>query len=237
MPSTAVCRGQMILPARIGGREPGRAPAEEPPAAPTITPVEEERAEIAEILAAGPLVLRTLGLEDVPALHAAVLANLDHLRPFMPWIASEPVPLEERLALVERWSELRRLGREWHFGLFLEGDLAGAAGLRSRGAVREIGYWVHRGYTRRGVATLSSFLLTDAAFSSPAVEAVEIWHDRANTASGAIPPRLGYRKVAERPANPLTRSAGDEGIDCIWQVTRAEWLSNRPPEPELHPPR
>jgi hypothetical protein len=53
--------------------------------------------------------------------------------------------------------------------------------------------------------------------------AVEIWHDRANVASGGVPRLLGYRLVGHRPARGSERAPGDEGIECQWLVTREEW--------------
>ncbi|MHB1988815.1 MAG: GNAT family N-acetyltransferase [Acidimicrobiales bacterium] len=190
------------------------------------------RLEIPDELRAGPLVLRSWRIEDVAALHLAVLENIEHLRPWMPWIAAEPSPIEERIALVERWGRLRDEGTDWSVALVLDGAIAGSAGLHQRRdpGVLEIGYWVHCDFTRRGIATVASYLLTDLAFSSTSTVAVEIWHDRANVASGAVARRLGYELVGEVPGRDTDSSPGEEGIDCHWRVTRREWADRRPPE-------
>ena len=56
------------------------------------------------------LVLRCWRPEDGAALKTAVDASLDHLRPWMPWAASEPQEVE---AKVER---LRRVRGEFDLG-------------------------------------------------------------------------------------------------------------------------
>jgi len=65
----------------------------------------------------------------------------------------------------------------------------------------EIGYWVNSRCTRRGIATTMAALLSEAAFTIPGIEAIEIHHDRANHASGGIPMRLGYQLSDPRSAN------------------------------------
>ena len=66
--------------------------------------------------------------------------------------------------------------------------LAGGAGLMARigpGGL-EIGYWVHAGHVRRGLATAATSALIAEAFTLPGITRVEIRHDELNTASGGI---------------------------------------------------
>jgi ribosomal-protein-serine acetyltransferase len=51
----------------------------------------------------GDLVLQAWTVEDAAALHEAVVASVDHLRPWMPWIAAEPQTVEQRAALIAGW--------------------------------------------------------------------------------------------------------------------------------------
>ena len=51
----------------------------------------------------------------------------------------------------------------------------------------EIGYWVHRACTRRGLATAASAALVEAAFGLPGVDRIEIVHDELNVASAGVP--------------------------------------------------
>ena len=82
----------------------------------------------------------------------------------------------------------------------------------------EIGYWVHRAYTRRGLVTTAAAALVDQAFRLPGVNRVEIVHDELNVASGRVPRKLGFTEVERRPLEEL--SPGGSGIGVIWRLTR-----------------
>ena len=164
--------------------------------------------------------LRELREGDAEAFNAAVHESLDELRPWMPWAAEEPRPVAERLELIRRWARERREGGDHSFGIFLDGAVAGACGLHRRigpGGL-EIGYWVRTRDTGRGVATEAARRLCEHAFADPAVDHVEIHHDRANAASGRIPAKLGFERIEERPNAP--EAPGEEGVEVIWRLNR-----------------
>jgi RimJ/RimL family protein N-acetyltransferase len=165
---------------------------------------------------------------DAPALSAAVLANLDHLRPWMPWIATEPLGPAERVALIDQWRTDWEGGGDLVVGIFMDDVVVGGSGLhRRRGpGVLEIGYWVHVDHIKKGIATEVTAMLTTAAFTVPDIERVEILHDKANAASAGVPRRLGFTLADETQA--AVTSPGEIGIDCRWLVTRQEWMSKRP---------
>jgi RimJ/RimL family protein N-acetyltransferase len=171
------------------------------------------------------LTLRRWLPDDGPALSAAILQNLDHLRPWMPWIQAEPQSPEDRLALINKWQADWEDGGDEVIGAFLGDDIIGSTGLhRRRGAgVLEIGYWVHVDHTGKGYATEIADALTTAAFSVADIERVEIHHDKANLASAGVPRRLGYTFAGETP-DEIT-SPGEVGVDCRWLVTRDLWAS------------
>jgi ribosomal-protein-serine acetyltransferase len=166
--------------------------------------------------------LRRLEGDDAEALGRAVTESIEHLRPWMAWIAEEPVTTFQRRAMLEQWRRSWPQAGEALYGAFVGGALAGVAGLRPRtAATLEIGYWIHQGFVRRGLAAAASRLLTDLAFTWPDVDAVEIRHDKANIASGGVPRALGYRLIGEAPDPKL--APADTGVDCIWRVERADW--------------
>lgn len=160
---------------------------------------------------------------DVDGLAALVLRNLDHLRPWMPWVAGEPLAREDRLALLQGWDRAWRAGGDLVAGIFLAGAPIGGTGLHRRDVpdAVEIGYWIDRDHVRQGFATEVAALLTASALSQPGIDIVEIHHDKANTVSGRIPPRLGYTLVGE--ATKRRNAPGQCGIDCTWRVSAAEW--------------
>lgn len=171
------------------------------------------------------LALRRWRPEDAEVLHDAVIGSLEHLRPWMEWAGHEPLTVEQRRAMLEGWERDWRAGGDVAYGVFVDGGaVAGGCGLHHRaGPARlEIGYWTHPAFLRRGMASAASRLLTDAAFSIPGVEVVEIHHDRANWRSRGVPEGLGYQFVGEVPDDRV--APAEVGIDCTWRMTREAWL-------------
>jgi RimJ/RimL family protein N-acetyltransferase len=160
---------------------------------------------------------------DVDALATAIAASLEHLRPWMPWIASEPLDRQARLDLIDRWHADRSSGADAVFGVFRGDTVVGGCGLHRRAGpdTLEIGYWIHVDHIRQGFATEVATTLTTTAFEDPAIAFVEIHHDRANAASAGVPRKLGYALAAVRP--DAIEAPGEVGIDCCWRIGRHEW--------------
>src|ERR1035438_9563535 len=78
------------------------------------------------------LVLRRYQRDDAPALAVAVGESLEHLRPWMPWIALEPTTLTEREELIARWDRDWAEGSQYGFGMFQGPRVVGGAGLLRR---------------------------------------------------------------------------------------------------------
>ena len=175
--------------------------------------------------------LRPWRPDDIGAMARAIAESVEHLRPWMPWVAAEPLSLADRTQLVAEFGRQWATGESFVYGMFAadghgDGDRpVGGTGLHPRighGGL-EIGYWVHPAWTGRGVATASTRALTTAALALPEVVRVEIHHDRANAASRRIPEKLGYTLVAEVPEPP--EAPAEVGIECRWRMTREEWES------------
>ena len=172
-----------------------------------------------EVIEHGPVTLRRWRLDDLEALFDAVTGSQDHLRPWAPWAAGySRAAAEEYLArCVKHWAE----GTEYNYAITTAGALAGNIGLMARigpGGL-EIGYWVHRAYTRRGLATAATAALVEQAFRLPGVDRVEIVTDELNVASAAIPRKLGFTEVERRPLDQP--SPGGTGVGVVWRLTRA----------------
>jgi RimJ/RimL family protein N-acetyltransferase len=170
-----------------------------------------------------PVTLRRFRAEDVDALFGAVTESLEHLRPWMPWAAdySRASAGEYLARSIKGWDE----GTEYNYAI-LTGDapggsvLVGSIGLMTRcgpGGL-EIGYWVHRAYTGRGLATAATAALVRQAFGLPGVDWVEIVHDELNMASGQIPRKLGFTEFERRPLDPPPPSGTGTGV--VWRLTR-----------------
>jgi ribosomal-protein-serine acetyltransferase len=179
-------------------------------------------------IASGSLVIRSWTESDAGAVGRAVAENLDHIRPWLPWARSLPDDPGEVLEVMGRWIVEAAAKPDEVVGLFTEGEVVGGSGLHPRigAGGLEIGYWVHTRFTRRGIATTTSRLLTSHAFSRPGVDRVEIHHDKANTASEGVPRALGFSLVGEVAVTPETPQ--QSGVHLIWRFTRAEWARRGP---------
>jgi len=167
--------------------------------------------------------LRRYQREDAPALAVAVSESLEHLRPWMPWIALEPTSLKDREKLLAQWDRDWEDGTQYSFGMFRGGRVVGGAGLMRRigGGGLEIGYWVHREFVGRGYATSAARALTTLGLSLRGVTHIEIHHDRANVASRRIPEKLGFEMVGERAVEAA--APGETEVNCIWRMQAASW--------------
>jgi ribosomal-protein-serine acetyltransferase len=168
-------------------------------------------------------VVRLWRRDDAEVLHQAVVESIEHLRPWMDWIAQEPMTISQRGALIDEWGHIWEDGGAVPMGVFQDGVVVGGAGyVNPRGESVEIGYWVRVGHLRQGHAVHAARLLTVAAFALPEINQVEIHHDKANFKSAGVARRLGYRFVEEK-AHEI-HAPGQVGIDCLWVATRQEWF-------------
>ena len=177
------------------------------------------------------LELRHWRAEHAVAQARAIEESLDHLRPWMAWAAEWPQPHETQLAMLREWEQRRLAGIDEFLGVWLDGELVGSCGLHHRigpGGV-EIGYWIHAAHLRRGLATEVARQLCERAFADPAIDRVEIHHDRANVASGGVPPKLGFEHVGDTSRAPV--APGEEGVERVWRLSRAVWRETRASSP------
>jgi ribosomal-protein-serine acetyltransferase len=151
-----------------------------------------------ELIECATMTLRRWRPDDVGALYRAVTESMDHLSPWLPWAPgySHQAAAEFIGTAATNWAS----GRAYSYAMTVDGGaIAGGAGLRSEAEPdrMEIGYWVHRAYTRRGLATAASAALTEQAFLLPGIDYVEIYHDPRNVASEGVPRKLGFTRLPE----------------------------------------
>ncbi|PSL00808.1 RimJ/RimL family protein N-acetyltransferase [Murinocardiopsis flavida] len=184
-------------------------------------------------------VLRRWRVRDADALYRAVSESSRHLRPWLHWVDGYG-PRHAAAFLVDavgRWDR----GESFDYAISDIGGprepsvVLGAVSLaRSPAAGRgpgeahrgaEVGYWLRPDATGRGLATLAAASVVDAAFQLPGVRWVDIVHDRANAASSGVPRRLAFTEVARRspPQSPVT--AGEDGVEVVWRMTREDHFS------------
>ena len=173
-----------------------------------------------EQLAHASITLRRWREADADLCLRLVTESLAHLRPWMPWATSDYGP-PEATSYVQQCEKDWAAGTAFNYLILAAGQPAGSAGLMARigdGGL-EIGYWVHPSLTGRGVATSAAAALTEAAFTLPGIDHVEIHHDVLNLASGRVPEKLGFSPVGTVAAR-FGRAPGDSGTTRVWRIAR-----------------
>jgi len=179
-----------------------------------------------EVLERGPATLRRWRFGDEEAAYIAVIESRDHLRPWMPW--AQGYSREHAAEFVAGCDRDWESGLAFNYAITVDEVIAGSCGLMARigpGGL-EIGYWVHRDYVRRGLATASTEALTSAAFGLPGIDRVEIVHDELNGPSEAVPRKLGFTRAGQRTLD-FPPEAGT-GLGIVWRLDRPAAASARP---------
>lgn len=171
------------------------------------------------------LVIRCWGPRDALLAHAAILANLEHLRPWMPWIEEEPKSLEQRIDLLRQFRGKFDLGEDFTYAIFnaAESEVWGGTGLHTRQGegVREIGYWIGADQVNQGYATESTAALVRVAFEIDRIRRVEIRCDPVNERSAAIPRKLGFTYEGTLRQRDQVRGAGRD--TQVWSLLAGEY--------------
>ncbi|MEN9823136.1 MAG: hypothetical protein RLZ04_1562 [Actinomycetota bacterium] len=169
----------------------------------------------------GGVSIRRWSVDDAPRFHELITSSIEHLRPWMPWIAAEPLELPARETLLLTWMQEFESGASFTYAIVdVDDQVIGACGLHRRSAPEtlEIGYWVGWGHHGRGAATAAVAALVEAGFAHEGIESIEIHHDAANVASGRVADRSGFTRIGEEPRRP--QAPGESGIDVCWRLPR-----------------
>jgi len=140
------------------------------------------------------LAIRPKELRDAAAVFALVDANRNHLRPWLSWVdTTESVTDSDPFLRSSRrkWGE--RNG--WEGGIWWQGKLVGSVGYHYwdfQIGTTELGYWLAQPYTGKGIMTRVIRAMTDDALFDLGLNRVVINCAVGNTASAAIPQRLGF---------------------------------------------
>lgn len=181
------------------------------------------------------LLVRCYNPSDAALLAQAVTANIEHLRPWMPWVSAEPEPIEEKVQRLKRFRGLFDLGQDFIYGIFNpeETRLLGGTGLHTRLGENqlEIGYWIHKDFVNQGLVTECTAALIKVAFELMHVHRIEIHCDPANLASAAIPRKLGFTHEGTlRAKTPFLDSWSDS---MVWGLLESEYWDSPSAKTEI----
>jgi ribosomal-protein-serine acetyltransferase len=174
----------------------------------------------AEELRGEEFALRRWSVSDAAEVYRVIQDTIEHLAPWTLWVLGGYTE-DDAAQFVETATAAWGSGESYDYAVTTpEGGLIGSCALMARigpGGL-EIGYWLHHAYTGRGLMTKAVALLVPEAFGTGA-DRLEIVHDAANTASGAIPARLGFTELSRHPRRG-TLTPGETGVDVVWQLLR-----------------
>ncbi|MFX1449100.1 MAG: GNAT family N-acetyltransferase [Promethearchaeota archaeon] len=175
------------------------------------------------------LVIRCYNPKDAPKLQKSIQESVEHLRPWLPWVKSEPEELKVKVERIRIFRAKFDLSEEYFFGIFnlKETELIGGIGLHPRVGSNafEIGYWINVNHIKKGYATESVAALTKVAFEVENVNRVDIHCDPNNLNSAAIPKKLGY--MFEGILRGRTETIDGEPSDSmIWSIIKEEYLKS-----------
>ncbi|MER5884007.1 GNAT family N-acetyltransferase [Streptomyces sp. NPDC001941] len=172
----------------------------------------------ADILRHGQVELRRWRPFHIGPLDRLITESRDHLLPTMPFVAGHDRRQGEAFLAwcEEQWAA----GHAYLYAIRCDGETVGSCALMRTAAPGglDIGYWLHRSWTGRGLATMAAAALVDAGRRLPYVERIEIHHDQANHASGAVARRLGFTEVARVLVPWGQETPGSTGVDVYWRL-------------------
>ena len=154
------------------------------------------------------LLLRPWTATDAARLRPILEANLTHLGPWIPAHVATPVPVPELAERLAGFGEDFASGRAYRYALLTPDGtkVLGEVDLFPRAATgrvplpdadhSELGYWLDAAVTGQGLATEAAGALVAIAETLPGMTHVEVRCDAANTASAAVPRRLGFHLAA-----------------------------------------
>ncbi|MFF3763554.1 GNAT family N-acetyltransferase [Streptomyces sp. NPDC001922] len=163
--------------------------------------------------------LRRWSVDDLDTLYRVVKESLDHLRPWLPFAAEHSREHSAEFLLRSRmeWKS----GEAYNYAITTCGTVVGSCSLMRRigpGGL-EIGYWIHPAWTGRGLVTMAVAALVREGRSLPGTDHLEIHHDEANRASGAVPRRLGFTHAERRERPDGLQAPGEVGVDWVWRLS------------------
>ncbi len=182
------------------------------------------------------LILRCWEPADEPALSSAIAASVEHLRPWMPWAASEPIPSKQRVKLLRGFRAAFDSDQDFVYGIFAPDgrEVLGGTGLHPRigPGGREIGYWIRVDQAGQGYATEATAALTRVAFEIDGVRRVEVRCDPANARSRRVPEKLGFTCDGTLRSHMLGTD-GEPRDTMVWSLIRSEYEGSEPSRAEL----
>jgi [ribosomal protein S5]-alanine N-acetyltransferase len=165
--------------------------------------------------------VRLVTEDDVPALTRLLRANRDHLAPTSPDRPADHGTEAYQRGAVVRALDLHRQGLSVPGVVLLDGELVGEVSVANvvRGPLLsgDLGYWVAREATGRGVATAAAAAMVAMAFGDAGLHRLEAGTLVDNRASQRVLERTGFERIGL--ARGYLRIAGEWRDHVLFQLT------------------
>ena len=173
------------------------------------------------------LVIRCWEPSDAGLFHKAITSSIDHLRTHMPFIAKEPLQIEDRIELLRKFRSSFDASKDFTYGIFdkEEKKVLGSTGLHTRPGKYgfEIGYWVVDDECNKGIATEATSALVSVGFNVNNIDRIEIHCNPNNEYSRKIPEKLGFTcECIRRRYN--SGFSGEFRDSMIWVLFKDEYI-------------
>jgi len=183
------------------------------------------------------LIIRCYRTTDAVLLKKSIDESIDHLLPWLPWAKNEPETIQTKIERLRKYRGEFDLGIDFTFGIFLKDEkaLIGSTGLHTRVGenAREIGYWIHANYTKKGYATETVKALTKVGFEIENLDRIETRCDPENVISQCIPQKLGY--IYEGTLKNRAKDTDDKQRDVmIWSMFKEDYFKSDLPYFEIN---
>jgi len=160
--------------------------------------------------------------------------NREHLGQYLGWV-QHTHSVNDSLNFIKSTRKSFVNGQGIHANIVYKGQFAGGIGLHIRNrmaGIGEIGYWLGSSFTGKGIMTRAVSTLLDYTFGSLKLNRVVIRCDLRNTASCAIPTRLGFtHEGIHRESVYANNEFGDMNIFALvadeWRVKQVSVFEHR----------
>jgi RimJ/RimL family protein N-acetyltransferase len=172
------------------------------------------------------LLLRPLNPNDAILLKQTIEESLEHLLPYMSWAKREPETIEQKIVRIRANRSDFDADKKYEYGIFLpdESKLIGMIALMRRvgdGAL-EIGYWLHKDFTKKGYMIEATKALIKVAFEVNEILRIEIHMEVDNKSSQKVPQTIGLTHEATLRRNELDENNQHKKL-MIWVIFKDEY--------------
>lgn len=141
------------------------------------------------------LMIRPIEIGDAPRVLELILANVDHLKHWLPWV-KKPITIHTVLSFIEMAERKHAINEGYEWVIVYKHEICGLVGLHHidwNNRKTSIGYWLGGAYEGNGLVTQAVNSVIRVVFENLKLNRIEIFCAERNLKSRAIPERLSFR--------------------------------------------